>query len=151
MRSLISRHREDSSDRVGKGGGMKRSSEGSFGLVQSTGCLQGHSVSPFPAQHAAGIVLMSVKSSEGLCCFSICMPGNVLVDTKEKLMQIQGYANADSGIGMYLPSQEPKCTSSAPVSQHMHSHGTSPAVRQWGRGPTQASWHTCLHPWLSSL
>lgn len=35
------------------------------------------------------------------------MPGNVLVDTKEKLMQIQGYANANSGIGMHLPSQEP--------------------------------------------
>lgn len=75
------------------------------------------------------------------------MPGNVQVDTKEKLMQILGYTNANLGIGMYLPSQEPTCTPPAPISQHMHSHGASPAVRQQGKGPMQASWHTHLHPW----
>lgn len=52
--SLISCYREESSDRVGKGRGMKRSLERSCGLVQSTGCLQGHCVPPSPAQHAAG-------------------------------------------------------------------------------------------------
>lgn len=81
----------------------------------------------------------------------MCMPGNVLVDTKEKLMQIQGYGNANSGIGIYLPSQEATCTCPVPVSQHMHSHGTSPAVGQQGKGPMQALWHTRLHAWQAVL
>lgn len=51
----------------------------------------------------------------------------MLVDTKEKLMQIQGYGNANSEIGMYLSCSE--------------------TVRQQGKGPMEASWHTGLHPW----
>lgn len=89
--------------------------------------------------------------SKGLCFFSVCMPGNVLVDTKEELMKIQGYANANSGIVIYLASQKSACTSLVPVSQHMHSHGTSPAVAQQGKGPMQALWHTHLHPWQAVL
>lgn len=73
--------------------------------------------------------------SEELSCFSISMPGHVLVDTKEKLMQIQGYASANSERDMGLPSQEPTCTSPAPVARQMLTHGTSPAVRWQGKGP----------------
>lgn len=80
--------------------------------------------------------------SKGLCCFSICVPGNVLVDTKEELMQIQGWA----------------CTWPA-RSQHAHPqllylsicHGTSPAVARQGKGPMQAMWHMHLHPWQAVL
>lgn len=61
VRSLISYHGEDSSDRAGKGGGMKASSERIWGPVQSTGCLQGHSVPSSPAWHAAGALALSVQ------------------------------------------------------------------------------------------
>lgn len=131
---------------------MKRSSERSCGLEKlkhwmSSGSLCPSFPSPARCRDSVDICEKVGAGSKGLCCFSICMSGNMLVDTKEKLMQIQGRANANSGIGRHLPSQEPTCPSPAPISQHMHNHGTSPAMTLWDKEPVQALWHTCLHPW----